>query len=204
MSEANQKKNVDEIDGYTSQPYDLSVITGGGVNPALLGPMFGVPSPQVNGPEYLEYNIAGRTWTERTFYNTGTMYLLGIVAGGSFGFVEGFRTAPSTKFNIRLNSVLNKCGRRGSRLGNALGSVAFLYSLVEGVGEYFHVDRYIGPEWAKPVLAATTTGMLYKCTQGPKTIAVAGAMGATLAGAAVLAKTVMPPRPGSSKGLLFF
>jgi len=202
---AGKKKQQEEFEGYTSQPYDFSQITGGGVNPALVSPLFGVPT-QVQGPEYLEYNIAGRSWTERMFYSTGTLYLMGIVAGGSFGFVEGFRTAPSTKFNIRLNSVLNKCGRRGSRLGNALGSVAFLYSLIEGVSEYAHIDRYIGSasEYVTPVACATLTGMIYKSTQGPKTIAVAGGLGATVAAAAVLTKTFMPPRQGGSKGLLFF
>ena len=107
MAQEQKNKNLDDFDGYTAPQYNLGAITGSNINPALLAPVFGVPN-QVNGPEYLEYNIAGRSWTERTFYNTGTMYLIGIIAGGSFGFVEGFRTAPSTKFNIRLNSVLNK------------------------------------------------------------------------------------------------
>jgi import inner membrane translocase subunit TIM23 len=199
------KNEQDDIDGYTSKPYDFSQLSGAGgnVNPALVGPLFGLPS-QLPGPEYLEYNIAGRSWGERMFYNTGTLYLLGIVLGGSFGFVEGFRTAPSTKFNIRLNSVLNKCGRRGSRLGNALGSVAFIYSLLDGAGEYARIEKYTGMEWVNPVLSATLTGMLYKSTQGPKTIAVAGGLGASLAAASFLAKTFLPPRPGNSKGLLFF
>jgi mitochondrial import inner membrane translocase subunit TIM23 len=135
------------------------------------------------------------------------MYLIGIVLGGSFGFVEGFRTAPSTKFNIRLNSILNRSGRRGSRLGNALGSVSFLYSLLEGATEYSRLDRYIpgnSAEWATPILCATMTGMIYKSTQGPKTVAVAGGLGAALASTALLSKTFLPPRPGSSKSLLFF
>jgi len=199
-----ENKNDEEFDGYVSKPYDLSHITGGGVNPALVGPLFGVPS-QVQGPEYLEYNISGRSWAQRMFYNTGTLYILGIVAGGSFGFVEGFRSAPSTKFNIRLNSILNKCGRRGSRLGNALGSVAFLYSLVEGAGEQMRLERYSGGmEWVNPVFSAAFAGMVYKSTQGPKTIAVAGGLGASVAAVAYVSKSFFPDRPGSSKSLLFF
>jgi len=206
MESDNKKKNDhQEIDGYVSRPYDLNQImgVGGGLKPAVVGPMFGVPSAQ--GPEYLEYNIMGRTWAERMLYNTGTLYLLGIVAGGSFGFVEGFRTAPSTKFNIRLNSILNKCGKRGSRLGNALGSVAFLYSLVEGAGELARVEKRVGGvEWVNPVLAAAVTGLVYKSTQGPKTMAVAGGLGAGLAAVSFVAKSFMPRRPGNSKSLLFF
>ena len=200
-----EKNNEEEFEGYVSKPYDFSQIGGGGgVNPAMVGPLFGVPS-QIKGPEYLEYNITGRSWAERMFYNTGSLYLMGVIAGGSFGFVEGFRTAPSTKFNIRLNSILNKCGRYGSRLGNALGSVAFLYSLIEGTGEYLRVEKHVGGmDWVNPMASAALTGMIYKSTQGPKTMAVAGGLGASLAAAAFLSKQFLPPRPGASKGLMFF
>jgi import inner membrane translocase subunit TIM23 len=209
MTDKSKQQQQEEFDGYVSKPIDFSQIPGLSsqpVNPALVAPIFGVPT-QLPGPEYLEYNITGRTWAERMFYNTGTMYLIGIVLGGSFGFVEGFRTAPSTKFNIRLNSILNRSGRRGSRLGNALGSVSFLYSLIEGASEYSRVDRYIPRgygEYVTPIVTATLTGVIYKSTQGPKTMAVAGGIGAVLASTSVLAKTFLPPRSGSSKGLLFF
>ena len=72
-------------------------------------------------PEYLAYNIKGRSWNENMIYSVGSTYLLGVIFGGSYGVVDGFRNAPSNKFNIRLNSVLNKGGRGGSRAGNALG-----------------------------------------------------------------------------------
>jgi import inner membrane translocase subunit TIM23 len=197
-------KDENELDGYTSKPYDLSQISGRNVNPASLGPLFGVPG-KVQGPDYLEYNIAGRTAAERMVYNTGTLYLIGIFSGGCFGFVEGFRTSPSPKFNIRVNSILNKCGRRGSRLGNALASVAFLYSFVDWIAnDWVQVDRYVPFEWASPVLCASITGMMYKSTQGPKTIAVAGGLGASIAASSFALKSLFPRKPGSSKRLLFF
>lgn len=57
-------------------------------------PQFVVPPPTVNvldalalpdpgavglpsSPEYLRYNVRGRSWHERMFYNAGTMYMLG-------------------------------------------------------------------------------------------------------------------------------
>lgn len=37
------------------------------------------PNPSVQGrePEYLDYNIKGRSWWERMPYNAGSMYLTG-------------------------------------------------------------------------------------------------------------------------------
>lgn len=191
-------------DAYVSRPMPAIPFNNNAINPALFNPLLGVPAAGGRaGPEYLDYNVAGRTWFERMVYNTGTLYLLGTLFGGTFGFVEGLRTAPSTKFNIRLNSVLNKTGRRGSRLGNALGSVAFLYSCVEGVGEYAQLDRMAGQDWILPVSSALVTGVVYKSTAGLKTVALAGALGATLAGASYTFKSMFP-RVGLRKGLLFF
>lgn len=200
---ADDNKN-EEFEGYVSKPYDINALSGGNLNTNTIRSMYGGVS-KVQGPEYLEYNIAGRTAAERMVYNTGTLYLIGIFSGGCFGFVEGFRTSPSPKFNIRLNSILNKCGRRGSRLGNALASVAFMYSFVDWIAnDWVRVERYIPFEWATPVLCAGVTGMLYKSTQGPKTVAVAGGLGAALAASAYAAKSLLPRKQGNSKSLLFF
>jgi len=171
------------------------------INPALFAPLYG-QRPILKEPEYLDYNVRGRSWIERTFYNVGTSYLVGNLLGGCFGFVEGFRTSPSTKFNIRLNSVLNKTSRRGSRLGNALGSLATLYSFAEYGCEYAGVQQLAGgAEWATPMVCATVSGLVYKSSQGPRTMLLAGGIGATLAIASHVAK---PYFPAHRKGLLFF
>jgi len=171
------------------------------IRPDLFNPLVGVPSAKQ--PEYLDFNVGGRSWFERMVYNTGSLYLLGSLAGGAFGLVEGFRTAPSSKFNIRLNSIMNKTGRRGSRLGNALGSVAFLYSCVEGVADYAQLDRVTGQDWLIPAASALATGVIYKSTAGPKTVALAGALGASLALSSYAAKSAFP-QLGLRKGVLFF
>ena len=88
-----------------------------------IAPVFGVNAPTSGGAEYLDINIGGRSFSQQLFYNTGTSYLAGILAGGSYGALEGLRNAPSHKFKIRMNSLLNASGKRGSRTGNALGTL---------------------------------------------------------------------------------
>mmetsp|Transcript_986 Transcript_986/g.2350 ORF Transcript_986/g.2350 Transcript_986/m.2350 type:complete len:219 (-) Transcript_986:321-977(-) len=176
---------ANEYDGYSYQaPNPFANL--GSVNPNTLSPMFGgvqggAGAGAATGaykPEYLYYEP--KAWHERMCYNSGIAYLGGIALGGSFGVVNGLRTAPSSKFKIRVNSILNKSGRYGSRFGNALGALAMMYSCIEAFTETMHIEDYVGgDEFVNPVLAATLTGLLYKCTQGPKTMALAGIIGGT-------------------------
>jgi import inner membrane translocase subunit TIM23 len=180
----------------------VSPMFGGGM---MLG-QHGGGGGRIAQPEYLDFNIGGRSWFERMVYNTGTLYLFGIVLGGSFGLVEGWRTAPSSKFNIRVNSILNKTGRRGARLGNALGSIAFLYSVVEGINENWgpQWDRLTHQEWVTPATSAFLTGLIYKSTApSPKVKVLAGVLGAGLAMTSYGVKSIFP-NLGFRKGLLFF
>ena len=54
---------------------------------------------------------------------------------GLYGLQRGIVSTPSSKFKVKLNSVLNHSGRYGSRVGNTLGVFAVLYSLYEGLGD---------------------------------------------------------------------
>ena len=101
-----------------------------------IAPALGVPSIQQSGglrhnnrPDYLEYDINphGRGFIVTMFANTGLSYMIGIGAGGMYGF----RVTPSQRFRVQLNSILNHTGRYGSRAGNAFGTVAMLYSFYE-------------------------------------------------------------------------
>jgi hypothetical protein len=67
------------------------------------------------------------------FANAGVSYLLGIAGGGMYGFQKGISSTPSSKFKVQVNSVLNHCGRYGSKAGNSMGVFAVMYSLYEGV-----------------------------------------------------------------------
>jgi import inner membrane translocase subunit TIM23 len=130
-----------------------------------------------------------------------------MTVGGVYGLVEGWRSSPSKKFKIRLNSVLNKTGRYSSRVGNAVGVLALMYSGIEWSVEQADVEEMIGlggdhNELITPTLSAILTGILYKSTSGsPKAIIIAGGMGGAVALAAYGAKSL---GIHSSKGLLMF
>ena len=141
-------------------------------------------------PEYLNYDIQGRGWSERTFLNVGTMYLAGITLGGGYGFFEGLNLSPSTKFNIRLNTILNRMARRGSKLGNAVGCVTLIYSLSDAFFErQLETDRLFErmisnrtfSELGTPLLAGAFTGLFYRSTSGSKTMVAATLVGAVAA-----------------------
>mmetsp|Transcript_18132 Transcript_18132/g.29424 ORF Transcript_18132/g.29424 Transcript_18132/m.29424 type:complete len:214 (+) Transcript_18132:187-828(+) len=169
-----------EYDGYSyDAPNPYANI--GAIDPSTFAPMLGVQDArgladaQIQ-PEYLYYEPKG--WSERMFFNTGSAYLIGITTGGAYGVLNGLQTSPSNKFKIRINSILNKSGRFGSRFGNALGAIAMIYSCFEASADSFQFEQYLGgDDFVNPVIAATLTGLLYKSTQGPKTMALAGVMG---------------------------
>jgi import inner membrane translocase subunit TIM23 len=86
-------------------------------------------------PDYLDYDQKGRGIVTTMFANAGLSYLIGIGAGGLFGLQKGIASTPSTKLKVQVNSVLNHCGRYGSKAGNSFAVVAVLYSLYEGLGD---------------------------------------------------------------------
>ena len=112
------------------------------VAPAL-GVTGGVGGSAYNKPDYLEYDASGRGIMVTMFANTGLSYMLGIAGGGVYGLRQGLATTPSNRFRVQLNSVLNHCGRHGSRAGNAMGVFAVLYSLFEGVDDYVSVSTNV-------------------------------------------------------------
>ena len=79
------------------------------------------------GPDYVPYNAKGRDSLARVSFNTGIMWLGGFVAGGAYGFVEGWRGAASPNYKIRFNSIMNAFSKRGSYLGNSLGIIGKFY-----------------------------------------------------------------------------
>jgi mitochondrial import inner membrane translocase subunit TIM23 len=134
--------------------------------------------------EYLDH-FKGRSIWERCSYNTGVSYLTGIVLGGVYGGVEGYQNAPVKKAKIRMNSFLNAAGKRGSRAGNSLATVAMMFSIMEYAVEHVEVDHYINRDIAEiaiPTLAGAATGMLYKSTRGPRMMLMYGALGAVVMG----------------------
>ena len=130
--------------------------------------------------EYLD-GYKGRDLYQRLSYNTGVSYLSGICLGGLYGAVEGVQNAPSTKFKIRLNSFLNSAGKRGSRAGNMLATLAMMYSMTEAGIERLDLDHYVSRDVADigiPTAAGFATGVVYKMTRGPKVMGLYGLLGA--------------------------
>ena len=106
----------------------------GNIRLDTVAPALGMQS-QYAQPDYLDYDQGGRGIVVTMFANTGMSYLLGIAGGGVYGLAKGLSSTPSTKFKVQLNSILNHCGRYGSKAGNTLGVVSVLYSLYEGLGD---------------------------------------------------------------------
>ena len=108
---------------------------------STVAPAFGIHSSQLPQssthaqPDYLDYDQKGRGIVSTMFTNSGISYMLGVTIGGLYGLREGLAKTPSSRWKVKLNSVLNHCGRHGSSLGNMMGATAILYSLYEGLAD---------------------------------------------------------------------
>jgi Tim17/Tim22/Tim23/Pmp24 family len=101
-----------------------------------VAPAFGVTIPQLTRqPEYLDYEQK-RSVVVRMFSNAGLAYCMGIVSGGLYGLQQGLQNSPTTNRRVQFNSVLNHCGRYGSKLGNSVGCFAIFYTLYEGAADH--------------------------------------------------------------------
>lgn len=141
-----------------------------------LAPMFGVKGG--NEPDYLEYDIRGRSYLEKTFYNCGISFLAGMTAGGAYGSVEALRQSPGGSMRVKTNALMNGFGKRGSSTGNALGACAFMYTSFEQIYDTLKLDQSLGGHsFINPVAAGISTGMLYKSTAGPRALVLAGIIG---------------------------
>lgn len=158
--------------------YNLGTTMGGGID----------INKVMRQPTYLETDIkSGRDAWSRMFYNTGAAYGSCLIFGSVYGGLVGLRNAPSRRWKIRLNSVLNEASNRGARLSNSVGVLALMYSLAKTGVEYSTVSDRMGfGDWSDSVLAAGITGMVYKCPRGPQHMALFATGGAALMGSAVV------------------
>ena len=88
-------------------------------------------------------------------------------AAAVYGLQKGFKESPVRRGRILLNSVLNGASKYSCRAGNAIGSIALIYSAFDwGIEELLFpqlgVDRYVDTHEATPVLAGALTGAVYK------------------------------------------
>lgn len=142
-------------------------------------------------PEFLfqeESRVQRRSWGENLTYYTGIGYLAGATAGATRGFVGGvkaYETGDSLK--LKINRILNASGHNGRQLGNRAGVIGLMYAGLEsGMVAVRDTDDVINS-----VVAGLGTGALYKAAAGPRSAAVAGAIGGVLVGLAVTGKQAL-------------
>lgn len=142
-------------------------------------------------PEFLfqeEAAVQRRSWGENITYYTGCGYLVGAVSGAGVGLVEGLKARESgDSMKLRVNRVLNASGHTGRKFGNRLGVIGLLYAGLEsGIVGVRGTDDILNS-----VCAGLGTGALYKVAAGPRSAAVAGAIGGLTVGALVAGKQVL-------------
>uniref|UniRef100_A0A7S3JYG3 Mitochondrial import inner membrane translocase subunit TIM22 n=1 Tax=Aureoumbra lagunensis TaxID=44058 RepID=A0A7S3JYG3_9STRA len=155
----------------------------GEIDVRTLAPMFGMPTKGVAEPDYLEYDIRGRGFLERMFFNCGSMYLVGMFGGGIYGAGAAYRSeASGASFRVITNSMMNGFGKRGANAGNAFGAIALLYSCYESIADSLQLHAFVqNHDAANPIFAGIATGFTYKAFAGPRAIVLAGALGGSLA-----------------------
>ncbi|XP_057961517.1 mitochondrial import inner membrane translocase subunit TIM23-1 [Malania oleifera] len=139
-------------------------------------------------PEYLfheEAAVQRRSWGENLQFYTGSGYLSGAIVGAVKGSVDGLKAAETgDTLKLRINRVLNTGGHTGRRFGNSLGIVGLIFAGLEsGIIHMRGSDDVLNS-----VMAGLGTGALYRAAAGPRSAAIAGAIGGLAAGAAVASK----------------
>lgn len=197
----------DDSDGSTGTPlpdFNASNIQLSTVAPAFGIPASSLPTAPTAQPDYLDYDQKGRGVVSNMFTNSGISYMIGVTLGGLYGLREGLAKTPSSRWKVKLNSVLNHCGRHGSSVGNMLGATSILYSLYEGLADNLELDQYTGPiQPPAPLFAGALTGATYYMRAGPRVAALAGAIGVGTVGGTFALYSVLGI-PYGSKGWLFF
>lgn len=142
-------------------------------------------------PEFLfqeESTAQRRSWGENLTFYTGIGYLGGAGIGAALGLYKGIRAAePGDTLKLRANRILNSSGHEGRRMGNRLGIIGLLYAGMESG----MVAARGSDDWINSVIAGLGTGALYKAANGPRSAAIAGALGGLMAGAAMAGKQVL-------------
>ncbi|XP_057978505.1 mitochondrial import inner membrane translocase subunit TIM23-1-like [Malania oleifera] len=141
-------------------------------------------------PEFLfqeESAAQRRSWGENLTYYTGIGYLSGALVGAGKGLADGVSAVePGDTLKLRINRILNSSGHSGRMFGNRAGVIGLLYAGLEsGIVAVRDTDDVVNS-----VVAGLGTGVLYKAAAGPRSAAVAGAIGGLMVGAALAGKQV--------------
>jgi len=133
-----------------------------------------------SSPEYLFDQETKRGKMEKSFSAIGTAVCVGSGLGGAYGVYDGIRQTALADLSgkLRRTQVMNYCLKGGASAGNALGSVAVIYSLTHCL---ISLTVYEEEDEMKSMISGTMAGAFFKSTAGLKATARGGAIGLGLA-----------------------
>lgn len=100
--------------------------------------------------------------------------------------MDGIKAAePGESLKLRANRLLNSGGLAGRRYGNSMGTLGLIFAGLESGVTHL---RGGADDLLSTVLAGLGTGALYRAAAGPRSAAIAGAVGGITAAAAVAGK----------------
>jgi len=138
------------------------------------------PSYLQSSPEYLFDQEAKRGKMEKSFSAIGTAVCIGSGFGGAYGLYDGVRQTALADLSgkLRRTQIMNYTLKGGASVGNALGSVAVLYSLTHCL---MSLTVYEEDDELKSMLSGTISGAIFKSTGGLKKCATGAGVGLGLA-----------------------
>eukprot|EP00002_Diphylleia_rotans_P011204 TRINITY_DN221_c0_g3_i3.p1 TRINITY_DN221_c0_g3~~TRINITY_DN221_c0_g3_i3.p1 ORF type:complete len:195 (+),score=38.80 TRINITY_DN221_c0_g3_i3:60-644(+) len=113
--------------------------------------------------------------------SVGTTTLVGAFAGGMVGIVETARWNPpsgSVTNRLRVNKLLNTCGRNGTRFATNFGSLATIFECSKGAIQYIRDED----DPLNGIAGGAITGFAYRSFAGLKTAGKSALFGLVVAG----------------------
>lgn len=133
-----------------------------------------------SSPEYLFDQETKRGRMEKSFSAIGTSVCVGASLGGAYGVYDGVRQTAMSNLSgkLRRTQILNFCMKGGSSAGNALGSIAVVYSLTNTL---LSLTVFEDDSEVKSLVSGAFTGALFKSTAGARKCAMGTGVGLGLA-----------------------
>jgi import inner membrane translocase subunit TIM23 len=133
-----------------------------------------------SSPEYLFDQETKRGKMEKSFSAIGTAVCFGSGLGGAYGIYDGVRQTALSDLSgkLRRTQIMNYMLKGGASAGNALGTVAVVYSLTHCL---ISLTAYEEDDELKSLVSGTVAGAVFKSTAGIKKCALGGAIGLGLA-----------------------
>lgn len=112
-------------------------------------------------PEYISTSNA-MSFGKKLYMTVGSVYLLGIIGGGCVGAIKGFRSSPSPRYRIILNSTLNGSTHIGSNTGNAFAILAMFYLTSYHIVQRVNMSYRLLDDYSMAAVSGALTGFIYK------------------------------------------